>query len=353
MVLTCSTRPGAVGPIVSRWFTHATKELADELGADLVPVSLAEQALPMLDEEEHPASGRYAQAHTREWAAKVASVDGFVIVTPEYNYGMTAALKNALDYLSAEWAWKPTGFVSYGNTSAGTRSVQHIKQVTTSLRLVPTAQTVALRLADTVRDGRMIADPARDAAACALLEETIRLSASLAPMRHAQQAVRGPIPMSLLRPLSADDAGDVLVLQRCCWLDEARANNTMQLAALQETYDDVAAWLSGPAWQSWGLWLGGRLVGMIRMTGRNGQWRIGRLATAPDLRGRGVGAWLLAYAESLVEPACSTMSLTTGAGSASNIAMYQARGWTIAATSDTEVTLHKPTAHARRGSAAR
>src|SRR5690606_10563387 len=111
MVLICSTRPGALGPQVAQWFIRTATPLARQLGAELEPVSVTDLALPFLDEAEHPATGLYEQAHTREWSAMVEHADGFIVVTPEYNYGMPAALKNALDYLSGEWAWKPVGFI--------------------------------------------------------------------------------------------------------------------------------------------------------------------------------------------------------------------------------------------------
>jgi len=120
LVLVCTTRPGALGPAVGQWLTETLAPRAAELGAEIVPVSLGDLDLPFLDEEEHPSSGIYRHAHTLRWSAMVDAADGFIAVTPEYNYGMPAALKNALDYLGAEWAWKPIGFVSYGNTSAAT-----------------------------------------------------------------------------------------------------------------------------------------------------------------------------------------------------------------------------------------
>jgi GNAT superfamily N-acetyltransferase len=109
----------------------------------------------------------------------VDAADGFIAVTPEYNYGMPAALKNALDYLGAEWAWKPIGFVSYGNTSAGTRSVQHAKQVVTTLRLVPLGATIALRIGDAITEGQVRRDPALAGAAAALLDELVRVAHAL------------------------------------------------------------------------------------------------------------------------------------------------------------------------------
>lgn len=118
LVLICSTRPGALGPAVGKWLTETLAPTALTLDAALVPLALGDLRLPFLDEEEHPSTGVYRHEHTRRWSAIVDEADGFVVVTPEYNYGMPATLKNALDYLGPEWAWKPVGFVSYGNTSA-------------------------------------------------------------------------------------------------------------------------------------------------------------------------------------------------------------------------------------------
>lgn len=327
LVLGCSTRPGALGPHIRRWLTETLQQRAAELGAELVPVELAELNLPFLDEEEHPSSGVYRHEHTRRWSALAAGADGFIVVTPEYNYGMPASLKNALDYLGREWAWKPMGFVSYGNTSAGTRSVQHAKQVVTTLRLVPAGATVAIRIAEALRDGRLRPDPARDEAAAGLLEEVVRLSRALAPMRERADAVPGPLPGSYLRRLSPDDAPEVTVLQRCCWVDEALANDTTALAPLHETVDDVRAWLAD--WDTTGLWRDGRLLGMIRTRPDDGGLQLGRLAVVPDLRGRGLGRRLLRGAQAAA-PDGARITLCTGAKSLRNIALYESEGFETA-----------------------
>ncbi|WP_141585459.1 bifunctional NAD(P)H-dependent oxidoreductase/GNAT family N-acetyltransferase [Actinomadura sp. WMMA1423] len=327
LVLVCSTRPGALGPAVGEWLTKAITPRAAELGAELVPLALADLDLPFLDEEEHPSSGVYRNEHTRRWSAIVDEADGFIVVTPEYNYGMPASLKNALDYLSREWAWKPVGFVSYGNTSAGTRAVQHAKEVVTTLRLVPLGATVALRIADTVRDGEVRPAAAADEAALGVLDELVRVAHALRPMRErarpASQA--GPEPGSYLRRLTPDDAPEVTVLQRCCWVDEALANDPLTVPALHETVEQVRDWLA--AWHAIGLWRDGRLLGMVRTRRDDAEWHVGRLGVAPDLRGRGLGRWLLRTAEAAADPACDRIVLSTGAGSRSNIALYQSEGY--------------------------
>lgn len=343
MLLTCSTRPAALGPAVAEWFGRTVAPLAERLDVELVPVSLGDLDLPLLDEEEHPSSGVYRQRHTREWSALVGSVDGVVAVTPEYNYGMPAALKNALDYLGREWAWKPIGFVSYGNTSAGTRSVQHAKQVVTTLRLVPLGATVALRIDDAVVDGRVRPDARRDDAARRVLGEAARLARALRPLRDAlgDAAVEGPVAGSYARPLTPDDAAEVLVLQRCCWVDEALANGTLDLAALHESLDDVRRWLAD--WRGTGLWRDGRLLGMVRTRREAGALHVGRLAVVPDLRGAGAGRWLLRLAEAELGPQDDRLVLHTGARSTRNIGLYQSEGYVLSGEPvDGAVRLDKP-----------
>ena len=102
----------------------------------------------------------------------------------EYNAGFNAPLKNALDFLYHEWAYKPVGFVSYGSTAAGTRAVQMIKPVLTTLRMYPLNAAVAIPLRDRLDpEGSLRPDDAMDAAATAMLDELARLSAALTALR--------------------------------------------------------------------------------------------------------------------------------------------------------------------------
>ncbi|MFD4273718.1 bifunctional NAD(P)H-dependent oxidoreductase/GNAT family N-acetyltransferase [Streptomyces cyaneofuscatus] len=328
LVLICTTRPNALGPAVGRWLIDTLAPEAERLGADLVPLAIGDLGLPFLDEEEHPSTGVHHHDHTRRWSRIVAEADGFVFVTPEYNYGMPATLKNALDYLSPEWAWKPVGFVSYGHTSAGTRAVQHAKQVVTTLRLVPLGATVALRIADALRDGRLEPEARHADAAQGLLAELVRAARALAPMREREHAasVEGPLPGSYARRLGPDDAAEVTVLQRCCWMEEALANDTLAIPALHESPADVRAWLAD--WDATGLWRDGRLLGMVRTRRIATDLHVGRLAVAPDLRGLGVGRWLLSRAESTAEEG-DRIVLSTGAASHRNIALYERQGYVV------------------------
>src|SRR3546814_13291363 len=85
--------------------------------------------------------GQYANEHTKVWAAKIAPFDGFVFVAPEYNHGISGALKNAIDYLSGEWHNKAAGFVSYGGVG-GARAVEHLRVVMAELMVATDRQSV-------------------------------------------------------------------------------------------------------------------------------------------------------------------------------------------------------------------
>jgi ribosomal protein S18 acetylase RimI-like enzyme len=134
-----------------------------------------------------------------------------------------------------------------------------------------------------------------------------------------------PIEGAFLRRASAVDAPELLVLQRCCWVDEAIANDTLDIPALHETLDDVRAWLDD--WTTWCVRATGRLVGAVRARREGSSWEIGRLMVAPDLAGRGLGGWLLRLAEARAPADVESITLFTGSQSARNIAMYERAGF--------------------------
>ncbi len=114
------------------------------------------------------------------------------------------------------------------------------------------------------------------------------------------------------------------MLQRCCWMEEALANDTLAIPALHESLDEVRAWLA--AWHTTGLWRDGRLLGIVRTRRDGADLHVGRLAVAPDLRGRGVGRWLLDQAESAGR-GCRRFVLSTGAASHRNLTLYRRQGY--------------------------
>lgn len=136
-----STRPGRIGPVIAKWFHQAAQEHG---GFDAELVDLAEFNLPVFDEPVHPARQQYQHEHTKRWSASVKKADAFVFVLPEYNFGPPPSLVNALNFLVMEWNYAPAGFVGYGGLSGGLRSVQAVKPLVSTLRMIPVNEVVAM-----------------------------------------------------------------------------------------------------------------------------------------------------------------------------------------------------------------
>lgn len=137
IVLLGSSREGRQGEKVAKWVEGELKK-NDQFSVELIDVKDLE--LPFYDEPMPPmmAQGKYNNPKGTEWAARVAKADGFVIVTPEYNHSIPAVLKNAIDWVSYGWNYKPVSFVSYGYGSvAGARAVEHLRQIFGELRAMP------------------------------------------------------------------------------------------------------------------------------------------------------------------------------------------------------------------------
>ena len=176
-----STRPGRIGLPIAHW---VAEQAAAHEGFEVELVDLAEVGLPLLDEPSHPRLGQYVKDHTKAWSRRVASADAFVLVTPEYNHGYPAPLKNALDYLHREWNHKPVGFVSYGGVAGGTRAVGLLKPVVLALQMVPVVQTVAVPFAGRqVADGAFTPPEGTAAAASAMFDALLAHTAALATLR--------------------------------------------------------------------------------------------------------------------------------------------------------------------------
>jgi NAD(P)H-dependent FMN reductase len=181
-VIIASTRPGRVGLPVATWFAQRAREHG---GFTVEVVDLAEVDLPIFDEPKHPRLGQYEHQHTKDWSATIARGDAFVFVMPEYNYGFNAAVKNAIDYLHVEWQHKAIGFVSYGGVAAGTRAVQMLKQVVTTLKMVPVFDSVNIPFVQQflAEDGTLHANEIMTGASTAMLDELVRWTAALEPLR--------------------------------------------------------------------------------------------------------------------------------------------------------------------------
>ncbi|MCW2671355.1 MAG: NADPH-dependent reductase [Frankiales bacterium] len=176
-----STRPNRNGEQVAKWVYDIASRRGD---AEFDLVDLRDYPLPHLDEPLPPSLGQYQQAHTRAWAGKIASFDGFVIVTPEYNHSTSGVLKNALDYVYAEWNNKAVGFVSYG-ASGGARAAEHLRLVAGELQMADVRQQVELSLI-TEFESYSVFKPGDDkvAALDPLLDQVVAWSSALAPLRR-------------------------------------------------------------------------------------------------------------------------------------------------------------------------
>jgi NAD(P)H-dependent FMN reductase len=174
-----SVRAGRRCPLIASWVVAIAKA-SSKLKYELV--DLADWPLPMGDEPDIPARGNYTRRHTRAWSRKIAAAGAFVFVTPQYNWGYPAALKNAIDHLHKEWSGKPVVIVTYGGHGGGKCAAQ-LRQVTEGLDMRPVPTMPAIRLArETIEGGPL--NPARDfkAEEAELIRQAIReLSAELAP----------------------------------------------------------------------------------------------------------------------------------------------------------------------------
>lgn len=184
-VVVASNRPGRAGRGVADWF-YGKAVAAGLFEVELV--DLAEVKLPFMDEPNHPRLRQYVNAHTKEWSATVDRADAYVFVTPEYNHSFTAVLKNALDYLHHEWHHKPAGFVSYGGISGGTRAVNGLRQVVSTLKMVPVLEAVNIPFFPQflAEDGTLHPNDVTDAAADTMLAELAKLTGALRAMRLSE-----------------------------------------------------------------------------------------------------------------------------------------------------------------------
>lgn len=141
-IITTSTRTPRVGPKIA---TIVKDILEKESGneTNLSMVDLADFKLPIYDETvvpyQVPSQATYAHEHSRRWSAEISKYDAYILVIPEYNYGVAGSTKNAIDYLRNEWMGKPAAIVSYGMTGGKNASEQvKVSLEGTKMRVSPT-----------------------------------------------------------------------------------------------------------------------------------------------------------------------------------------------------------------------
>ncbi len=178
-IIVGSTRPGRTADVVARWVHDSAQDRND---ATFTILDLVDFDLPMLDEPMPPMSGKVIHEHTRGWGAAIKACDGFVFVTPEYNHSTSGALKNAIDFLYAEWNDKACGFVSYG-VDGGVRAVEHLRLIAAELKLADVRSQVGLSRFNDIVDGSVEVGPRVRERLSTMLDEVVAWSKALQPLR--------------------------------------------------------------------------------------------------------------------------------------------------------------------------
>ncbi len=145
MIINGSVREGRVADKVVTWALDILKQ---DTELELEVVDLRQVDLPFYDEPGAPSAPNFTYKNSKgaAWAKRVAEAEAYLFITPEYNHGPTAVLKNAIDWVFEEWRFKPVGFVSYGGAAAGTRAVQQLKLNLLNVDAIPVRSNVHIPL---------------------------------------------------------------------------------------------------------------------------------------------------------------------------------------------------------------
>jgi NAD(P)H-dependent FMN reductase len=182
-----STRPGRKAEAVAQWVYGIAKNRGE---AEFEIVDILDFNLPLLDEPIPPSQNKYAQPHTKTWAARIDPFDAFVFVTPEYNHGTSGALKNAIDFLYREWNNKAAGFVAYGS-AGGVRAVEQLRLVMAELQIADVRAQVMLSLATDFENYTVFKPAPRHVAAVnTMLDQVIAWGGALKSLREAAAVTR-------------------------------------------------------------------------------------------------------------------------------------------------------------------
>jgi NAD(P)H-dependent FMN reductase len=182
-----STRPGRKGKPVADW---VVAKAADRRAARYELVDLADHPLPHIDEPMPPSLGQYAGDHTKAWAEKIGSYDGFVFVSPEYNHSTSGVLKNAIDYVYGEWNNKAAAFVSYG-ALGGARAIEHLRGIASELQIAHVRQQLSFSMFTDFQDFTVFAPgPQHDEAVVALFDQLESWTRAMKGVRESE-TVRG------------------------------------------------------------------------------------------------------------------------------------------------------------------
>ena len=200
-VIDASTSPLRTGTPIAQWIAECARRLR---AFDVEIVHIGELDLPFFDEPYLPRYAHYEHEATVRWSRTIDAFDAFCFVSPEYNRGYSGRLKNAIDFLAQEWAFKPAGIVSYGaSMTGGLRALEALHDVLNSLHMFVARENVLIPYAGreahrwegrevawgTGEHGEFVATPGMVEAAEKMLEEIVRLDAAMHLVRTPDQQV--------------------------------------------------------------------------------------------------------------------------------------------------------------------
>lgn len=125
-------------------------------------VDLRDYPLPFYDEPISPLWSPVKNEVAQRWAKKIASLDGFIFVTAEYNHSIPGVVKNAIDCVAHVFARKPVAYVGYGGVGAA-RAVEQLRLINIEQQMAPLKSAVHIGGADFVdvlKNGKSLADKA-------------------------------------------------------------------------------------------------------------------------------------------------------------------------------------------------
>jgi len=182
-IIVGSTRPGRKAEDVARWVYDIAAKRSD---ASFEIVDIAAYNLPLLDEPIPPSMNQYEKPHTVVWAAKIATFDAFVFVTPEYNHSTSGAHKNAIDFLFREWNDKAAGFVGYGS-AGGVRAVENLRLVMGEIKIADVRAQVMLSLFDDFENFTTFKPrPRQESAVNAMLNDLVSWGQAMQTLRSGK-----------------------------------------------------------------------------------------------------------------------------------------------------------------------
>jgi len=181
-----STRPGRNGAQVAEWVRATAAAHAPHVEFELV--DLLDHPLPHFDEPISPARQSSQHEQALAWSTVIDGFDGFVFVTPEYNHSISGVLKNAIDYLYAEWNDKAAGIVSYGG-AGGARAAEHLRLILGEVQIADVRQQVALSLIHDFEGYTELRTTEMHAAQVgAMVDQVVAWSGALRSVREAKSA---------------------------------------------------------------------------------------------------------------------------------------------------------------------